>query len=198
MFVGLTGGIGSGKSTVAKMFEALGARIVYADVISRELLDIGSPGYAPVLSRFGTKVQLPDGQIDRQALAQEVFSNAEALRDLETIVHPLVAQEVAKIRSEVSSTDIVIYESPLLIEKEIHLTCDSVIVVIADEQVRIERLMARGLDRSEVLSRMDNQLDDSIRVAVADYVIENSGSLTDLSAQVQAVWSTLTTARQTL
>ncbi len=195
MFVGLTGGIGSGKSTVAQMFATLGARVVLADVISKELLEIGHPGFAPVVAHFGSEILKTDGQIDRQALAQRVFNNPIALQELEAILHPLVAQEVAKMRSGLSPDDIIIYESPLLIEKQIHLTCEAVIVVTAETNLRLSRLLERGLSPDEAQKRMTHQLDDETRIAVADYVIDNSGSLEDLSEQVRRVWLALNAKR---
>ena len=195
MFVGLTGGIGSGKTTVAELFAELGARVVFADEISRHLLDVGQPGYEPVLAQFGPTIQLPDGHINRQALAQEVFNNPKALHILESIIHPLVAQEVAKIRATTAHDEIVIYESPLLIEKNIHLTCDAVIVVFANADVRLARLLERGMNGDEVQRRMATQLDDESRIAVADYVIDNSGSRDELTSRVAEVWADLQASR---
>ncbi len=191
MFVGLTGGIGSGKSTVAELFEKLGARIVYADELAREAIAPGTSGFEKVIDLFGPELIGDDGRIKRQLLAAHVFGEPEALASLEKIIHPRVAAALGALRQAIDPSKIVVYETPLLVELEMMDRFDKVIVVLAPAVDRMVRLKARGLDDDDILARMGQQTSDEERRAVADYVIENAGNLEFLEKQVAQVWSAL-------
>ncbi len=191
MFVGLTGGIGSGKSTVAELFEKLGARIVYADELAREAIAPGTSGFEKVIDLFGPELIGEDGRIKRQLLAAHVFGEPEALAALEEIIHPRVAAALGALRQAIDPSKIVIYETPLLVELEMMDRFDKVIVVLAPAVDRMVRLKARGLDDDDILARMGQQATDEERRAIADYVIENAGNLEFLEKQVAQVWSAL-------
>ena len=191
MFVGLTGGIGSGKSTVAEMFEKLGARIIYADELAREAIAPGTTGFEKVVELFGPELIGEDGRIKRQLLAAHVFGQPEALEALEKVIHPRVAAALSALRQAIDSKKIVIYETPLLVELDMVDRFDKVIVVLAPAVDRISRLKARGLDDDDILARMGQQATDEERRAIADYVIENAGNLEFLEKQVAQVWSAL-------
>lgn len=191
MFVGLTGGIGSGKSTVAEIFEKLGARIIYADELAREAIAPGTSGFEQVVKLFGPELVGEDGRIKRQLLAAHVFGQPEALAELEKIVHPRVAAALGALRKEIDPGKVVIYETPLLVELDMVDRFDKIVVVLAPAVDRIARLKARGLDDDDILARMGQQTTDEERRAVADYVIENAGNLEFLEKQVAQVWSEL-------
>lgn len=191
MFVGLTGGIGSGKSTVAELFEKLGARIVYADELAREAIAPGTSGFEKVIDLFGPELIGEDGRIKRQLLAAHVFGEPEALAALEKIIHPRVAAALGALRQAIDPSKIVIYETPLLVELEMMDRFDKVIVVFAPAVDRMVRLKSRGLDDDDILARMSQQATDEERRAIADYVIENAGNLEFLEKQVAQVWSAL-------
>lgn len=191
MFVGLTGGIGSGKSTVAEMFEKLGARIIYADELAREAIAPGTTGFEKVVELFGPELIGEDGRIKRQLLAAHVFGQPEALEALEKIIHPRVAAALSALRQAIDPNKIVIYETPLLVELDMVDRFDKIIVVLAPAVDRISRLKARGLDDDDILARMSQQATDEERRSVADYVIENAGNLEFLEKQVAQVWSAL-------
>lgn len=192
MYIGLSGGIGSGKSTVAKMLADLGATVIDADVIARKVVDSGTAGFEAIKSKFGSEVVLGTGELDRQALAKLVFSDRDKLQVLESIVHPAVVAEVARIRAQVSPNSVVVYDTPLLAEKDMAKDFDHVIMVTAPLTERIDRLLARGLGLEDVENRIANQMNDPDRIALSDFHISNDGSLTDLRTQVEQVWSQLT------
>ena len=195
MFVGLTGGIGAGKSTVAHMFAALGARVIFADELAKEVVSPGAQGFEPLVRRFGSEILTPSHEVDRAELARIVFTDAQALRDVEQIIHPLVAQRVQEIQASVPESEILIYESPLLIETQVYKNCDSVIVVVADPQIRLARAQERGMNAEDAAARMHNQLSDAERENVADFVIDNSGSLDELQEQVSHIWAALSSSQ---
>lgn len=188
MYIGLSGGIGSGKSTVAKMFGELGAVIIDADAIAREVLEPGQFGYESVLQAFGDSVLDNSGNIDRKKLAEIVFQDQSQLAALESIVHPAVIARVAQIRESLPDSAVVIYDTPLLVEKQLQNQFDKVVIVTADESVRKERLLHRGLERLDIDARIANQATDSQRAQVADFVIINNESIDQLRDNVSQVW----------
>jgi dephospho-CoA kinase len=191
MFVGLTGGIGSGKSTVAAMFEELGARIIYADELAREAIAPGTSGFEAVVARFGSEIVQDDGRIDRKLLAAMVFGQPENMADLEAIIHPRVAAALSALRKAIDPSKVVIYEIPLLAELDMADRFDKVIVVLAPAVDRIIRLKARGLDDDDILERMGQQASDEERRSVANFVIDNAGNREFLEKQVEMVWLAL-------
>lgn len=189
MYLGLTGGIGSGKSTAARMFADLGATVIDADAIAKEVLEPGQLGYESIVNKFGDEILDSSGNIDRTILAAKVFQNSAKLKELEDVVHPEVASRVNEIRESLPAGSTVIYDTPLLVEKELQHQFDQVIVVLAPEQLRTQRLLDRGLAERDIAARMGNQATDDQRRTVANYVIENSGSLEQLRTQVLNVWN---------
>lgn len=189
MYLGLTGGIGSGKSTAARMFADLGAIVIDADAIAKEVLEPGQVGYESVINNFGEGILDSSGNIDRVILAGKVFENSTKLKELEEIVHPAVANKVAQIRESLPAASTIIYDTPLLIEKSLQQQFDQVIVVLAPEALRTQRLLARGLAQSDIIARMSNQATDEQRREVANYVIDNSSTLVELREEVQKVWT---------
>jgi dephospho-CoA kinase len=190
LLVGLTGGVGSGKSTVARLLAERGAVVVDADALAREVVEPGRPGFDAVVARFGPEVVGPDGRLDRPALAAMVFNDPAARADLNAIVHPLVAEETARRVSNVPEGSVVVMDVPLLVEAA-RSGYHTVVVVEAPEEVRLERLSARGMDPADARARMGAQASDADRRAVADVVLDNSGSVADLECQVQALWEEL-------
>jgi dephospho-CoA kinase len=189
MYLGLTGGIGSGKSTAARMFADLGAIVIDADAIAKEVLEPGQVGYELVINNFGEEILDSSGTIDRVILAGKVFENSTKLKELEEIVHPAVANKVAQIRESLPASSTIIYDTPLLIEKSLQHQFDQVIVVLAPDTLRTQRLLARGLAQNDIIARMDNQATDQQRREIANYVIDNSSTLVELREEVQKVWT---------
>jgi dephospho-CoA kinase len=187
LIVGLTGGIGAGKSTVANMFAQLGALTIDADQLARIAIEPGSSGFNEVVSTFGADV-LNDGEIDRQRLGTIVFKDATKRKQLEAIVHPRVQEALANKIKSLSPGDIMIYEIPLLVETGAAKKFDYVITVESDIENRLDRLFERGLEEDEAQRRIDAQASQSEREAVADYVIVNDGERADLFGEVAKVW----------
>lgn len=192
MYIGLSGGIGSGKTTVAKMLGELGAVVIDADAIAREVLQPGQDGYTQAVAHFGEKILDESRRIDRQALAKVVFDDEAELKVLESIVHPAVIARVTEIRQSLPESSTVVYDTPLLAEKNMQAQFDVVIMVISNLDLRKKRLLDRGLSADDIESRIANQVSDENRVAVADYVLENNGSIEELKAQVSQAWSKIT------
>jgi dephospho-CoA kinase len=191
MYLGLSGGIGCGKSTVAKMLSDIGAVVIDADAIAKEVLEPGQIGYETVIHKFGDGVLDTSGNIDRKKLAELVFQDAGQLSQLEEIVHPAVVARVAQIRESLPNTTTVVYDTPLLVEKQLQNQFDSVLMVFADLDIRKQRLVDRGLEMADIEARLANQVSDEQRVAVADFVIVNNGSLQELRDNVTKVWHQL-------
>ncbi|MEO6822453.1 MAG: dephospho-CoA kinase [Candidatus Nanopelagicales bacterium] len=191
--VGLSGGIGSGKTTVAAMLRARGAVVVDADALAREVVEPGTPGLAAVVAQFGDSVLALDGSLDRAALAAVVFSDPAALAALEAITHPLVAERAAALLDSAPVGAVVVYDVPLLVEKHLAGAYDRVVIVDAPDDVRLERLVARGLSQSDALARMASQATRAERFAAADDVLDNSGDQFALQVQVDRLWAELTT-----
>jgi dephospho-CoA kinase len=190
-YVGLTGGIGSGKSTVARLLAGHGAVIIDADALARDAIEPGTPGFAAVASRFGSALRA-DGTLDRAALASLVFNDPAERAALEAIVHPVVGLEIAEAFADHAETDaVVVLDSPLLIETGAHEDCDVLVVVTAPEEVRVHRLTARGMDAADVRARIGAQMPLADKVAFADIVVDNAGSLQDLGERVDRLWGEL-------
>lgn len=186
--IGLTGGIGSGKSTVSRLLAARGAVVVDADVIAREVVEPGTPGLAAVAEAFGPGVIAPDGSLDRPALAGLVFGDPEARRRLDAIVHPLVRARAAELAAAAPPGAVVVHDVPLLVETGQAATYDLVLVVEADPATRVARLVQRGLTAEDAQARMAAQATDEQRRAVADVVLDNSGTEDELAVQVERFW----------
>ncbi|KJE23644.1 dephospho-CoA kinase [Frankia torreyi] len=193
--VGLTGGIGSGKSAVSARLAARGALLIDADQIARDVVEPGTPGLAAVLAEFGAELAAPDGSLDRPALGRIVFADAAARRRLEAIVHPLIRAETARRIAQLSPDGIVLHDVPLLVEVHAEGSYDLVLVVEAPRELRLVRLEGRGLPRDQALARMAMQATDEQRRAAADIVIDNGGSLDELDARLDEVWQELLTRR---
>jgi dephospho-CoA kinase len=187
--IGLTGGIGSGKSTVSRLLAEHGAVIVDADVIAREVVEPGTPGLAAVVEAFGAEVVTADGSLDRPALAAVVFGDPDARRRLDGIVHPLVRARATEVASAAPPDAVVVHDVPLLVETGQAATYDLVLVVEADPRTRVARLVQRGLTAEDARARMAAQATDEQRRAVADVVLDNSGTWDDLEAQVDRFWA---------
>ena len=188
--IGLTGGIGSGKSLVANYFFSLGAEIIDADQLARQAIERGSDGFDEVVAAFGDSI-LKDGDIDRRALGQIVFADSQKRKLLESIVHPRVQQGLADVRKSLKDGEILIYEIPLLVETNAKSKFDLVITVEAPLEQRIDRLCKRGLLNSEIEKRIASQASPDERRGVADIVIENNGSEEELLRKVEAIWEDL-------
>ena len=196
LVVALTGGIGAGKSTVAQNFAELGALVIDADQLARMATERGSDGFAEVLLRFGDEIIL-NGDIDRQKLAEIVFSDEAARRDLEKIIHPRVQAIFAEAVEDLDEDDILIYEIPLLVETDAAEKFDYIITVEADIENRLDRLFERGMDEDEAERRIAAQASQAQREAVADRVIINDGDRADLFAECARIWeSELNAPRQ--
>ena len=187
--IGLTGGIGSGKSTVSRLLAGHGAVIVDADAIAREVVAPGTPGLAAVVDAFGSGVLAADGSLDRPALAGVVFADPEARRRLDGIVHPLVRARATEVTAAAAPDAVVVNDVPLLVETGQAASYDLVLVVEADPDTRVARLVQRGLTAEDARARMAAQATDEQRRAVADVVIDNSGTPEQLEAQVGRLWA---------
>jgi dephospho-CoA kinase len=187
LVVGLTGGIGAGKSTVAQYFSSLGATVIDADQLARMAIQPGSTGFAEVEKRFGNAV-IVDGRINRGKLADLIFSDPAARKDLEAIIHPRVQAMFADAVNELEEDEILIYEIPLLVETGAAEKFDYVITVEADLELRKERLMLRGMNEDQIEKRIASQSSQEAREAAADAVIRNDGDEDALLRQVENLW----------
>jgi dephospho-CoA kinase len=185
--VGLTGGIGSGKSLAAQFFSQLGALVIDADQLARSAIERGSEGFDEVLLRFGDTV-LKNGDIDRVALGQIVFENPQAKKDLEEIIHPRIRAEFEEAVASLNPGQIMVYEIPLLVETNAADRFDFIITVESNAELRKQRLRARGMFHSDIEKRMASQATQEQRRAIADCVLANDGSEDDLLRQVENVW----------
>jgi dephospho-CoA kinase len=190
--IGLTGGIGSGKSTVARRLAELGAIIIDADAIAREVVEPGTAGLRQVVARFGDEILTSEGALNRPKLGSIVFADAEALADLNAIVHPLVGARTAELMGQVADDDVVVYDVPLLVENDLQDGFDAVLVVEAPIEVRLKRLVARGLTEDDARSRIAAQASDEQRREVATVVLDNAGSVAELHAHVDDAYRRLT------
>jgi dephospho-CoA kinase len=185
--VGLTGGIGSGKSLAAQFFSQLGALVIDADQLARSAIERGSEGFDEVLLRFGDSV-LKNGDIDRVALGQIVFENPQAKKDLEEIIHPRIRAEFEEAVASLNPGQIMVYEIPLLVETNAADRFDFIITVESDPELRIQRLRARGMFSSDIEKRMAAQATQEQRRAIADCVLTNDGTEDELLRQVENIW----------
>ncbi|HET6954335.1 MAG TPA: dephospho-CoA kinase [Acidimicrobiales bacterium] len=190
LVVGLTGGIGSGKSTVSAMLAGKGAVVVDADAITREVQQPGTPVFAAMVERFGPAIVAADGTLDREAVADIVFGDGEALADLNAIVHPAVGAEIMRRMQELAETDaVVVLDVPLMVESKRGYPLAGLLVVDVDPEVAVERLVAqRGMREHDVRARMARQASRDERTARADRIIDNSGDFAALASQVDAAW----------
>lgn len=191
-WVGLTGGIGSGKSAVAQRLAELGAIIIDSDRLAREVVEPGTPGLSEVVDAFGPSVLAPDGSLDRAALGRRVFGDDAARKRLEGIVHPLVRQRAVELAAAAPPDAVVVNDVPLLVEAGLADQYELVIVVFASASHRTERLVRdRGMSPDDAAARMAAQATDDERHAVADIEIHNDGTLEELRSQVDRVWETV-------
>lgn len=190
--VGLTGGIGSGKSEVSRRLARLGAVIIDADAIAREVVEPGTDGLAEVVAAFGPQVLLPDGSLDRGRLGDIVFASPEQRSRLNAIVHPKVGARMAELEAAAGPDAIVVHDVPLITENNLASGFDLVVVVDTSPAVQARRLtVQRGMTREQAEARMAAQASREQRLAIADVVIDNSASLAELDRQVGELWSVL-------
>lgn len=195
--VGLTGGIGSGKSEVSRRLAEFGAVVVDADLLAREVVAPGTPGLADVVTAFGDEVLGPDGALNRQALGALVFGDAEARRRLEAIVHPRVRERAAQIEAAAPAGAVVVHDIPLLVETGQAERFDRVVVVDAAADVRMDRLRSqRGMSDEDAQARIEAQASREQRLAVADHVVCNDKDVDALDAAVASLWAVLSTTAQ--
>lgn len=188
--IGLTGGIGSGKSTVAALLAEHGAVVIDADQIARDLVEPGEPALAALVTEFGPRILQADGSLSRGELARLAFSDPVATERLNAIMHPLIGAESARRMAAGPSDGVVVYDMPLLVEAGQRDLVDLVVVVDVPEEIQVDRAVRqRGLDEEDVRRRMEVQAVREDRLAVADVVIDNSGDLAATRAQVEALWA---------
>ncbi|WP_350281730.1 dephospho-CoA kinase [Kribbella sp. HUAS MG21] len=193
MRVGLTGGIGSGKSAVSARLAERGAVVIDSDVLAREVVAKGTDGLAEVVAAFGSGVLTAAGELDRPAVGKIVFGDDAARRKLEAIIHPRVRARAAEIEDQADADAIVVHDIPLLVETGQADRFDVVLVVDVPVEVQLRRLTTqRGMDAAEAEQRIASQASREDRLAVADVVVDNSGSLADLDRRVDEVWNTFT------
>jgi dephospho-CoA kinase len=190
--VGLTGGIGSGKSEVSRRLASLGAVVIDADAVAREVVAPGTAGLAEVVREFGERILLPDGTLDRERLGSMVFADEEMRARLNAIVHPLVGRRMQELVEEAPPEAIVVYDVPLLAENDLAALYDLVVVVDAPVEEQVRRLITlRGMTEEAARARIAAQATRERRGAVADRVIDNSGTIEALAARVDELWSEL-------
>jgi dephospho-CoA kinase len=190
LVVALTGGIGSGKSTVGQIFAQLGATVIDSDQLARDVIERGSIGFNEVVAKFGDEI-LKNGEIDRQILASLIFKDPAKRSELEQITHPLIRKAFAKVVSSALPDSIVINQIPLLVESSHDYKFDQIITVSASESIRSERLIKRGLTNDQIKQRMGAQATDQMREAIADSVIVNEKNEQELTDQVEKIWEQL-------
>jgi len=188
--IGLTGGIGCGKSLAAQYFAELGALVIDADQLARAAIERGSDGFDEVVAIFGDSI-LKDGNIDRRALGELIFRDPKAKEQLENIVHPFVRREFEEAVASLKGDQVLVYEIPLLVETKAHERFDVVITVESEMENRIARLRGRGMHISEIEGRIASQATREQRIEVADFLIENDGTEDELLRQVENIWDSL-------
>lgn len=188
--IGLTGGIAAGKSTVADVFAQLGARVIDADRVARDVVEPGTPGLEAIREAFGDGVIRADGALDRAALGRIVFADADTRRRLEAIVHPRVQAEVARRIEQAPEEAAVVYDVPLLVEAAVDQPFGGIVTVSAPAETRVRRLVTqRGMDEADARARVAAQASEEERLARADYVVDASGSLADTRRRAREVWA---------
>jgi dephospho-CoA kinase len=192
MILGITGSVGTGKSTVAAYFKALGAELINADTVAHSVIRTGTPGYRKIVSVFGKRVLSSSGAIDRKKLGKIVFEDSSLLDKLNNIVHPEVIS-VVKSRISRSRSKLVVFDAPLLIEAGLTNLVDALIVVKAGRQAQISRAAGKtGLGRAEVIARIKAQMPLSAKIKMADFVVDNNGTKIKTKKQVVSIWRQLT------
>ena len=195
--VALTGGIASGKTTVANLLAEHGALLIDSDQLAREVVEPGTPGLAQVVTRFGEQVLTQTGRLDRQALGEIVFADAAARADLNAIIHPLVRRRRAELIAQAAAGRIVVSVIPLLVETGLVDQFDDVVVVDVPSQTQVARLVRRNdISPEQAQARLDAQASRAERLAAADWVVTNSGSRAELEAQVERLWSQMRSKAQ--
>ncbi|WP_019145527.1 dephospho-CoA kinase [Aeromicrobium massiliense] len=193
MRLGLTGGIGSGKSTASARLRELGAVVLDYDQLARNVVEPGSDGLAAIAERFGAGVLRADGTLDRPALGAIVFADPAALKDLESITHPAIRALAARREHEAGPDAVVVHDNALLVDMGAHRVMDAVVVVDVPVETQVGRLVEhRGLTEADARARIAAQLDREERLAAADHVLDNTGTPDDLRAAVDALWASLT------
>jgi dephospho-CoA kinase len=188
--VGLTGGIGSGKSTVSARLADHGAVVIDYDQLARDAVEVGTPALSAISERFGADVIAPDGSLDRPGLGSIVFGDDAARADLEAITHPAIVELAIAREATVPDDGVVVHDHPLLVEMGMAAFCDLVVVVDAPEDVQVERLVTtRGMTEADARARMAAQASREERLAEADVVLDNTGSIEDLEARVDELWA---------
>lgn len=187
LIVALTGGIGSGKTTVGDIFSELGAVVIDSDQLARAVLERGSKGFDLVLAKFGDAI-LKNGELDRSLLAALVFNDSQKRSELESITHPLIRQSFAEIISSLPSESIIINQIPLLFESKGAYKFDHIITISAPEELRTERLKSRGLGLSDIKKRMEAQASDVERESISNSIIRNDKDELHLRNQVESIW----------
>jgi dephospho-CoA kinase len=190
LVVALTGGIGSGKSTVGQIFEDLGAVVTDSDQLARNVVERGTTGFDQIVAAFGDEV-LKNGDLDRAALAEVIFKDPVKRMQLEQITHPLIRRAFAEIVESAQNDSIVINQIPLLVESKHEYKFDHVITVSATEEVRIQRLLMRGMNLTQIKQRIGAQSTDAQREAISDTVISNDKDHSELLVEVEKVWELL-------
>jgi dephospho-CoA kinase len=190
LVVALTGGIGSGKSTVGQIFEDLGAVVTDSDQLARNVVERGTTGFDQIVAAFGDEV-LKSGDLDRAALAEVIFKDPTKRMQLEQITHPLIRKAFAKVVESSKGDSIVINQIPLLVESKHEYKFDHVITVSATEEIRIERLLKRGMNLTQIKQRIQAQSTDAQREEISDSIIRNDKSQAELLSEVEKVWELL-------
>ena len=190
LIVALTGGIGSGKSTIGQIFENLGAIVIDSDQLARDVVERGTTGFDQIVAVFGDEV-LKNGNLDRAALAEVIFKDPTKRTQLEQITHPLIRKAFAEIVESAQSDSIIINQIPLLVESNHNYKFDHVITVSATEEVRIQRLLTRGMNLMQIKQRIGAQSTDTQREAISDTVIANDKDHSRLLSEVEKVWELL-------
>ena len=190
--IGLTGGIGSGKSTIARRLAEHGAVVIDADHVAREVIEPGQPALEAIFTALGQDLRLPDGSLNRSELGSIVFTDKSKLEILNSIVHPAVKARTMTLFAQAPQDAVVVYDVPLLVEASVDYPFEEIIVASAPESIRVERLMEhRGMTESEAVSRIESQAPEEDRLKIANHVIDTSGDISHTYSQVDALWAQL-------
>ena len=188
--IALTGGIGSGKTAVGEILANFGAVVIDSDQLARQVVERGTPGFDQIVAQFGDEI-LKNGDLDRAALASLIFTDPKKRLELEQITHPLIRQEFAKIIKSLPEDAIVVNQIPLLVESKHDYKFDYIVTVSTSEEIRVARLLKRGLTKDQITKRMQAQATDSEREVIADFIIKNEKSQEELFTQVEKLWELL-------
>jgi len=196
---GLTGGIASGKSSIAGLFEDLGATLIDADAVARDVVEPGQPAYTEILETFGEDVAMEDGGLDRRKLRRLIFSDPKKRDKLNQIVHPKVLLETGNLlsKAQTAGSRIVIYEAALIVEIGLTQMFEGLIVMDCKPDIQIKRLMSRDkASREDAIRALGSQADPQLRLDAADYVIDNNGTLAEAESKVQDIWAIISNTQQ--